>query len=202
MKNPETVSEKVLMRRARDGDRDAFARVVRLHRAEAYRVAIGYMGNEDDAREIVQEAFLKALRYIHRFDVERPFFPWFYRILRNLSFNLLAKRKRHGECPLKCESDGGIDPRSSGRNPFQDLVATERVEVLWDAVRDLSEEHREIILLRHFRDRSYDEIAEILDIPRGTVMSRLFYARASLKQAIDRRLGAESKSLGTSPEEN
>lgn len=202
MKSPESLPENVLMRRARDGDRDAFARIIRMHRAEAYRIAYGYMGNEEDARDMVQEAFLKALRYIHRFDVERPFFPWFYRILRNLSFNQLAKKKRHGECPLNCESDGGIDPRSKDRNPFHDLVASERVEVLWEALRDLSDEHREIILLRHFRDRSYQEIADLLDIPRGTVMSRLFYARTALKQAIDKRMGLESESFGSSPEEN
>jgi len=174
--------------------------VIRSHRTEAFQVALGYLGNEEDARDMVQEAVLRALRHIHRFDVARPFFPWFYRILRNLCFNLLSKRGRRGECPLVCERDGGIDPRAKGADPFETLASTERAEILWRALGELSMEHREILLLRHFRDRSYREIAETLDIPRGTVMSRLFYARAALREAIDREFGAETASLVTYPE--
>jgi RNA polymerase sigma-70 factor (ECF subfamily) len=137
---------------------------------------------------------------MHSFDVERPFFPWFYRILRNLCFNFLAKRGRHGECPLVLESDGGIDPAGREANPLQALVAGERAERLWQALCTLSDEHREIIILRHFRDLSYQELAALLRIPRGTVMSRLFYARAALRAALEARLGAEGAALAEAPE--
>jgi RNA polymerase sigma-70 factor (ECF subfamily) len=193
-------SEPALIRKAVSGDRDAFASLIRVHRAEAYRIALGYLGNEEDARDIVQEASLKALSHIQRFDVERPFFPWFYRILRNLCFNFTAKRKRHGECPLVGESEGGVDPADTGRDAFQALESRERAALLWSALDGLSPEHKEIILLRHFRDRSYEEIAEILDIPRGTVMSRLYYARAALRRALDRSLGEEDQAVAGNPE--
>ncbi len=194
--------EKSLLRRARDGDRDAFAGLVRMHSSEAMQIALGFLGNVEDARDLTQEAFLRALSHMHRFDVERPFFPWFYRILRNLCFNHLAKRGRHRECPLVLESDGGIDPRGRGDDPFQSLAESERAEHLWQALCALSEDHREILLLRHFKDCSYQEIADILEIPRGTVMSRLYYARGALAKELDAKLGAEGVALAEAREVN
>lgn len=195
-------SEQALLRRARDGDREAFAGLVRLHRGEAMQVALGFLGNEEDALDLTQEAFLRALSHMHRFDASRPFFPWFYRILRNLCFNFLAKRGRHGECPLMLESDGGIDPRGRGDNPLQDLAASERADHIWRALCALGTDHREIILLRHFRDYSYQEIADTLAIPRGTVMSRLYYARGALAKELDRLLGGEGSQLSDAREVN
>lgn len=192
--------ESTLLRRAREGDRDAFGALVLRHRREALQVALGFLGDLDDARDLTQEAFMRALANMHSFDVERPFFPWFYRILRNLCFNFLAKRGRHGECPLVLESDGGIDPVGRQASPLQDVVAGERASRLWQALCTLSEEHREIIILRHFRDLSYQEIATLLRIPRGTVMSRLFYARAGLRAALEAELGDEGPALAESTE--
>ncbi len=192
--------ESNLLRRARDGDREAFAVLVLQHRREALQVALGFLGDLEDARDLTQEAFLRALAHMHSFDVERPFFPWFYRILRNLCFNFLAKRGRHGECPLVLESDGGIDPAGRETSPLQSLIASERADKLWAALCTLSDEHREIIILRHFRDLSYQEIATLLRIPRGTVMSRLFYARAALRGALEAGLGGEAPALAESSE--
>ncbi len=194
--------EKTLLRRARDGDREAFAGLVRRYRTQAMYIAIGFLGNEEDARDLTQEAFLRALVHMHRFEVERPFFPWFYKILRNLCFNHLAKKGRHGECPLTLERDGGIDPRGKGDDPFQSVAAGERADYIWESICALSEDHREIILLRHFRDASYQEIAETLDIPRGTVMSRLYYARGALRKQLETKLGSEGESLGEAREVN
>ena len=192
--------ESTLLRRARDGDREAFAALVHRYRGEALQVALGVVGNAEDARDLTQEAFLRALANMHRFELERPFFPWLYKILRNLCFNFLAKRGRHGECPLVLESDGGIDPRGHGDDPLESAAAAECAEKLWEALSTLSDEHREIIVLRHFRDLSYQEIATLLAIPRGTVMSRLFYARNALRAALDAQLGPESRSLSEAPE--
>jgi len=192
--------ESTLLRRARDGDREAFAALVHLYGREALQVALGFLGDLEDARDLTQEAFLRALTHMHSFDVERPFFPWFYRILRNLCFNYMAKRGRHGECPLVLESDGGIDPAGRETSPLQALVASERAAQIWEGLCTLSDEHREIVILRHFRDLSYQEIATLLRIPRGTVMSRLFYARAALREALDARLGGEGAALAESSE--
>ena len=194
--------EQAILIRAREGDREAFAELVGAHGRDAFRIALGFVGNEEDARDMVQEAFLKALRHIHRFDVQRPFFPWFYSILRNLCFNFIAKKGRHGECALVCESDGGIDPVGNEMDPFQNLIGSERAEYIWSALGQLGADHREIIVLRHFQDLSYNEIADLLEIPRGTVMSRLYYARGALRKALEDRLEGESASLAASTEEN
>jgi RNA polymerase sigma-70 factor (ECF subfamily) len=192
--------EQAILVKAREGDSRAFAELVGAYSRDAFRIAFGLVGNEEDARDMVQEAFLKALRHIHRFDVSRPFFPWFYSILRNLCFNLIAKRGRHGECALVCESDGGIDPVGRETDPFQNLVGSERAEYIWRALGRLGEDHREIIILRHFQDLSYREIADLLDIPRGTVMSRLYYARGALRQALEEELRDETASLAAGSE--
>lgn len=193
-------SERELLVRARAGDREAFAAVIRRHRSEALRIALGTLGNEEDARDLVQEATLRALKHIDRFDVERPFFPWFYRILRNLCFNLIAKRGRHGECPLVSEADGGVDPKGREEDPFQHLVGSERAALIWSCLAELTADQREIVVLRHFRDLSYREIAELLDIPRGTVMSRLFYARGALRRALEAELGEETDTFAADRE--
>jgi RNA polymerase sigma-70 factor (ECF subfamily) len=200
MSSPGTLDEKEILRRAKSGDGAAFSELWQRHRNEAFQIAYGYLGSVEDARDIVQEACLRALRHIHRFDLERPFFPWLYRIVRNLCFNLSAKGRRRGECPLITESEGGIDPRGSGPDPYQASLAAERAELLWEALQQLAPDHREIILLRHFRDRSYSEIAELLGIPRGTVMSRLYYARRALRRLLEDRLD-ESPSLTSTARE-
>jgi RNA polymerase sigma-70 factor (ECF subfamily) len=152
----------------------------------AYLAAIALVGNRDDAMDISQEAFVKAYRAIGRFDPDRPFYPWFLRILRNQCFDWHRKRKARPAGDLVAElPDARMNPEVlAQRNEIKDEV--------WAAVRKLGDRDREIIVLRHFQHLSYAEIATTLGIPQGTVMSRLFTARSRLRELLkDRLVGAE-----------
>ena len=163
------------------GSERAFAVIVRATMKRAYSVALGFLGNAEDARDVSQEAYVAAHAARKRFDAERPFFPWFYRILRNRCLNALEKRLRRPEVSLDAvaeRSDAGCDPARAHER-------RETAALVWKALFAIAPEHREIIVLRSFQELSYREIARTLDIPDGTVMSRLFYARQALREAIE-----------------
>jgi RNA polymerase sigma-70 factor (ECF subfamily) len=160
----------------KNGSEKAFEEVVRTMMRRAYSVAVGIVGNMEDARDISQEAFMAAHRAISTFDTDRPFYPWFYRILRNRCLNFLRKRSAKREISI----DMLVERASSRPSPEKTVFTRERAEALWKAIQELSPEHREIIILRCFEDLSYREISETLGISEGTVMSRLFYARKAL----------------------
>lgn len=145
-----------------------------------YRAALGWMGEEQEAREVAQEALLHALRSRAQYDPTRPFYPWLYRIVRNVAWDTRARR-----CPAPgLDSDRVPDERASALDA---LDAQASAKALRRALDRVSEEHREILALRHFQDLSYSEMALILDIPLGTVMSRLFRARQALAHALEER---------------
>ncbi len=180
-----------LMREAKRGDGAAFDVLVRRLRPRAFRVAHALVGSREDALELSQEAFLKVYRARETFRDDEPFLPWFHRILRNTCFSFLRKRGRLRKVSLSAEGDGegeedwelvdeDAPPVSAG------LEAEERARTLEAAFRRLSARDREILTLRHFQELSYREIAEALDIPQGTVMSRLFHARRRLREALER----------------
>ena len=160
----------------KEGSVKAFEEVVRTAMRRAYAVAVGIVGNAEDAHDLSQEAFMAAHRARATFDVERPFFPWFYRILRNRCLNFLRKKAGRREISI----DVLIEKPGRSESPEKGVMRKERAETLWQAIQDLTPEHREIIILRSFEELSYREIAETLGISEGTVMSRLYYARKSL----------------------
>ena len=172
--------ERALKHRFREGDLGAFELIAGRYMRRAFHVALGITGNVEDARDLSQEAFLKAFQSCRMFDEERPFLPWFYRILRNLCFDRLRSRQGRWE-------EGGevlMDLRSAERDPSDRLETEELKARVWAAIGRLSPDHREIIVLRHFEDLSYAEISEVLGIRRGTVMSRLYHARKELRRRL------------------
>jgi RNA polymerase sigma-70 factor (ECF subfamily) len=160
--------------------------LVRHYMADAYLTAYGFVGNPDDARDLSQDAFIKAYQARERFDDARPFYPWLYRIIKNHCLNFLT-RARRATAPLFYE-DGSQEERYAARAPsaLETLEAEERRRIVRAAVEMLSEDHREIVVLKNFKGCSYLEISETLDIPMGTVMSRLYYARKALKDIVER----------------
>jgi RNA polymerase sigma-70 factor (ECF subfamily) len=160
----------------KDGSVRAFEEIVRITMRRAFTVALGITGNEEDARDLSQEAFMAAHRARATFDIERPFFPWFYRILRNRCLNFIRSRSGRREISV----DVLVERPCSGETPEGSAIRRERAEAVWRAIQELTPEHREIIVLRTFQELSYREIAETLGISEGTVMSRLFYARKAL----------------------
>jgi RNA polymerase sigma-70 factor (ECF subfamily) len=178
--------ERTLAIRARNGDREAFGQLVSNHMRKAYAFALGIVGSPSDAMDLSQDAFVRAFRSMKRFKPGEPFYPWYYRILRNLCFNHLRDRARRGRI-LREASKEGLRPGTYGFTPSPEALAERNTvrKAVWEAIGTLKEEHREIIVLREFEGHSYKEIAELVGIPIGTVMSRLYAARKSLKAALD-----------------
>lgn len=167
--------------RFQGGDTGGFEALMTRYRRRAYALAMGFVGNHDDAMDTVQKSFISIHRSLDRFRVGEPFFPWFYRIVRNTALNQKRNESRHrGDCPLEWVTEPSRLP-----SPLQAAEAEELKARLWQAVDALSDELREVFLLYTFQGLKYREIAELLDIPLGTVMSRLHGART----AIRRRLG-------------
>jgi RNA polymerase sigma-70 factor (ECF subfamily) len=161
----------------RRGDRDAFRYVVERYQAQAVFHAAAILGSRDDAMDAVQEAFLDAFGALRRFDTARKFYPWFYVLLRNRCYKMMASRKRHEAADL--EQTLILAPASG--TPREELISLEM------ALMELEPEDRELITLKHLDGLSYEELASRLDIAEGTVMSRLYHARKRLAEKLARR---------------
>jgi RNA polymerase sigma-70 factor (ECF subfamily) len=167
------------------GNKKAYEKLVRHYMRDAFLVAYGLTGNAEDARDLSQEAFIKAYQSRDRFDEARPFYPWLYRILKNHCLNLIKRGMRYTS-PLKYEDNPDRERFASPQStPLEQLEREERKRFVRAAIDMLSEDHREIIVLKNFKGHAYQEIADILEIPIGTVMSRLYYARKALKDIIE-----------------
>lgn len=151
----------------------------------AYYAALGLVGTHDDALDLSQEAFARAFRARGTIDPERPFFPWLYQIIRRLCFNYTRDQRSHRE---KLEKAGSwLADTTMGRrppSPEREMERTELREQVAKAIERLSEREREVIVLREFQELRYREIAELLEVPIGTVMSRLYTARRSLAREL------------------
>jgi RNA polymerase sigma-70 factor, ECF subfamily len=172
----------------KQGDREAFSLIVQKYMKPAYYVALGYVGNSDDALDISQDAFVNAFRHIRRFDSSRNFFPWFYSILKNLCMNHLNRVRRRREDSIDETDEAGNEMSIPVEtvNPEESAVRSDLASRIGEAMRCLRPKEREIIILQHLQDFSYQEIADLLDIPIGTVMSRLYSARRSLRRELER----------------
>ena len=179
------IDERSIIDRAQKGDCAAFGELVRHYQKRAYAIAYGFVGNRDDALELAQDSFVKSYKAIHRFDLRMPFYPWLYRIIKNTCLNHIKKRNRRGEYSLNSMMESGRDFPTAKKSPEHKAILEELKGALGQALSCISENHREIIVLRHIHEKSYSEIADCLDIPHGTVMSRLHGARKSLKKAME-----------------
>lgn len=178
-----------LMTATKQGDRAAFDQLVERVRGRAFHTARMLVGSRDDAMDLVQEAFLKVFRARDTYRDGEPFLPWFHRILRNTCFSHLRRRGRIHKRSLAVmgpDEDEGPDYDLVDEAPGPDAHSEERerTEILHQSFEGLSARDREILSLRHFQELSYKEIAEALDIPQGTVMSRLFHARRRLRERL------------------
>ncbi len=157
-----------------DGDKDSFRFLVERYQHQAIGHAAAILGNREDASDAVQEAFIDAYRAIERFDFSRRFYPWFYVLLRHRCFKMLASAgRRNTESADEMEI---LEPQSES--------SIEVTLSLQAALLSLMPEDRELVTLKYLDGLSYQELAELLQIPKGTVMSRLFYARKQLQTKL------------------
>jgi len=161
------------------GDRQALGSLVRRYEKPVFNAAYRMLGTADEAADVAQTTFLKAFENLHRFNPKYKFFSWIYRIAVNESINQLNRRKRIEEL-----GDNQVAP---GRGPDAALDAGQLSDEVQTALMALTDDHRAVIVLRHFTESSYREIGEVLQIPEKTVKSRLFSARKAMKAQLERK---------------
>jgi RNA polymerase sigma-70 factor (ECF subfamily) len=164
----------VWVARCLKGDSAAFETLVRRYQQVLFTVALKLTGSEEDARDVTQNAFVRAFLKLDSFDPSRKFFSWLYRIAVNESLN--ARRDRRTHEPLEDRFEA-----VTGGDPVERLEASGRVQA---GLMALSSEYREVIIMRYFAELSYEEIAEAIGIPEKTVKSRLFSARQRLGEIL------------------
>lgn len=157
-----------------------FEFLVQKYRREAFYHAMIFLGNREDAVDACQESFTRAFIGITRLTHLDHFYPWFYRILKNCCLNMIRKRKTADK--YKHQIKTSTDSKSDSSNPSLIMDKKEDQERVWRVLNELSPEFREILVMKYIQDKRYNEISEILSIPRGTVMSRLYYARKAFRE--------------------
>jgi RNA polymerase sigma-70 factor (ECF subfamily) len=181
------MDDAVLIRRAQAGDAEAFGRLVERHMRRAYYAALSLVGSREDALDLSQEAFVRAFRARKALDPERPFYAWLYQILRRLCFNFLRDRRTRAS---RLGAAGGWlaeDAASRIPDPEQALQREEDRRRVASAIEALPEREREVLALKEFEGLTYREIGDLVGIPIGTVMSRLYSARRRLAEALEAR---------------
>lgn len=180
-------SDEALVSRARDGDTTAFGMLVERYMRRAYYAALGLLGSQEDAMDISQEAFVRAFRARQRLDPSRPFYAWLYQIIRNLCFNFVRDRRTR-RVRLREASDWLVEQasaRTAGLHPARAAEMHEAREKVRAAIATLPEREREVLVLKEFEGLRYREIADLVGIPIGTVMSRLYSARRRLAASLE-----------------
>ncbi len=182
-------SDRELVRECRGGNKDAFRVLVERYQRKILSVAMGMLHNQDDALEVTQEAFVKAYGNLDRFKGESSFYTWLYRIVVNLSIDRRRRERRHGTVSLEDRPGGGEDlevdlPSQRLSDPYQQASSHELGGRIREAIEDLTPDQKAVILLREVEGLSYDEISQVMQCPKGTVMSRLHYARKVLQEKL------------------
>jgi RNA polymerase sigma-70 factor (ECF subfamily) len=185
----EAESDEALVAAVLSGEDDLFGLLVRRYQTRVHAHVARMIGHREDALDLTQEIFLKVYQALSRFNPEYKFSTWLFRIAGNAAIDHLRK-KRPKTVPLEVPDPDGPGRVSSGEysssdlDPYGMLRNVERGQAISEAIADLPVEFRELIALRHFAGLSYEEIAEVKQMPLGTVKNKLFRARAVLKERL------------------
>jgi RNA polymerase sigma-70 factor (ECF subfamily) len=192
----EAEEDRALIAKAQAGDTAAFRSLVERHQRRAFAIAYSLVRDENDARELVQDAFLRVFKGLGTFQGGSSFFTWLYRIVTNLSIDLMRKPGRaagtlsvESESNERAEQDGdSVDfpllSKIDGSDPVDVLRRREIGARIQSALDALPPYHRSVIVMREVEGLSYDEMAQVMGVSKGTIMSRLFHARQKLQRAL------------------
>jgi len=178
-----------LVQKAQGGDEAAFGELMQAYHQRVYGVLVGMVRNADDARDLSQLAWIKVWNKLHTFKGDADFYTWLYRVTTYVGLDFIRKRNRKREVDLLDEmqpdrsADSNVAPSVMSR-PDHAAQKGEIRDVFDAALETLSPEHRTTLLLREVEGLSYDEIAKVMKCRRGTVMSRIFYARKSMQEKL------------------
>lgn len=180
--SPNALSDADCIAKVKGGDRQAYDTLVLRYQDRLYNTLIRLTGSTDDAMDVAQDAFVQAYRKIDTFQHKAAFYTWLYRIAFNLAMSHARKRR-----PLtvldSTDATHSIESTDT-HSPAEHLESVERVAAVKAAIDELADEHRQVVVLRELEGCDYEQIADILEIPIGTVRSRLFRARAQLKEKL------------------
>lgn len=182
-------TEIFLLRKAKNGDVEAFEKLIEGCQKRVFNIALRMLGNPDDASEMSQEVFIKIFRSLDGFKENSSFYTWVYRITTNICLDELRKRKNSQVISLDetiSIKDNELKPQVEDKSPTPDIEAEKKElrRVVNSAIKSLPEEHKIVVVLRDIQGFSYEEIAKILNCPEGTVKSRINRARQSLKEIL------------------
>ena len=189
-----------LVTRARAGDPDAFRALVVRYQRKVYAVALGIVKDTDQAWDVAQEAFVRVHQHLAEFKGESAFSTWVFRIATHLGIDAVRRERTRSRDELEeadeaalAERGEGILATPLGTNPQESALRRELAGKIGEALSQLPEKHRTILVLREVEGLSYEELAERLQIHKGTVMSRLFHARRKMQALLRRYAGIEAR---------
>lgn len=198
-----------LVKRVRGGDQRAFRTLVERYQRKVFSVALGMLKDKEEAMDVSQEAFVKVYRYLDHFKGDASFYTWLYRITVNICIDVIRRRgPQKGEqvefdeaiaADLSEANIGALGSRL-GTNPQKAALRKELAQKIQEALQEVPEKHRAILLLREIEGMSYEDLARTLNIPKGTVMSRLFHARAKVQKILSEYLELDEASSGIGSE--
>ena len=191
--------DRKLSAQAKAGDKEAYRLLVERYQERAYRLAFQVLRSQSDAEDVVQEAFVKAYLSLAKFKGDSRFYTWLYRIVYNMAIDVKRRGSRRSweaggleEDRLRVGREEVVFGDESPSGPQDMLLRKEQARLIKETLGELSEEHRAVFVLREIDGLSYDEMAQVLGVSKGTVMSRLFYARKKLMEKLqDIRPGTE-----------
>jgi RNA polymerase sigma-70 factor (ECF subfamily) len=195
-----------LVTRVRQGDQRAFRLLVERYQRKVFSVALGMLKDKEEAMDVSQEAFVKVYKYLDHFKGDSSFYTWLYRITVNICIDVLRKRNalkgeqvEFDETVKMDAAEANIGSLGSqmGTNPQKAALRRELAEKINEALQEVPEKHRAILLLREVEGMSYEDLARTLEIPKGTVMSRLFHARLKVQKILSEYIELGNTKSGT-----
>jgi len=200
-----------LVQRVQQGDQRAFKLLVERYQRKIYAVALGMLKDKEEAKDVSQEAFIKVYRYMTHFKGDASFYTWLYRITVNLCIDHMRRKggSSKGDAQVEFDEAQALDTTEAnlgalgsklGTNPQKSALRRELAEKIAQAFEQIPENHREILLLREVEGMSYEDLARVLEIPKGTVMSRLFHARIKMQKILSGYLELDESRAGVGSE--
>jgi len=180
--------DQALVKLALEGDQKAYRALFDMHRQSIFHIAVKIVRNAEEAKDLVQETFIRAFGSLKTYDSSYRFSTWLYKIAANCSIDSIRKRKIDAlslDKPISTrDGDVQMEVADYTYHPERDLFAKRKTFGIEEAIEQLPDKYREVIILRHKEDKAYEEIAQLLKVPVGTVKARIFRARELLKKKL------------------
>lgn len=186
--SPEILQIASLVRRTLSGDSPAFEQVILRYERRVISLATKLLGTRDDAEDAAQEVFLRAYKYLHRLDLQKPVEPWLMRMTINVCRNIGRKTQRRRNTFTESETPDAVAADRSC-DPYTEIVEEQERKMLWKALNDLPKKERIAVILRDIEGLSTSEVAAILESSESTVRSQVSRARVRMKDSIDQMMG-------------